>query len=124
MKEDKLAKELETYRQLAKNDKKIDVASLAISAMLQQESNVLTLKEKRWAYLISIGVPPFGLFFAFKFYFSGKDDGEQAAWICALLTAVSLLSFVLIGKILLSSSGTNVNQITPSLIPQLQQITN
>ncbi|MEJ0021083.1 MAG: hypothetical protein WDN47_00700 [Candidatus Doudnabacteria bacterium] len=65
-----------------------------------------------------------GLFFAFKFYFSGKDDGEQAAWICALLTAVSLLSFVLIGKILLSSSGTNVNQITPSLIPQLQQITN
>ncbi|MEJ0021082.1 MAG: hypothetical protein WDN47_00695 [Candidatus Doudnabacteria bacterium] len=39
MKEDKLAKELETYRQLAKNDKKIDVASLAISAMLQQESN-------------------------------------------------------------------------------------
>ncbi len=124
MKEDKLAKELETYRQLAKNDKKIDVASLAISAMLQQESNVLTLKEKRWAYLISIGVPPFGLFFAFKFYCSVKDDGEQAAWICALLTAVSLLSFVLIGKILLSSSGTNVNQITPSLIPQLQQITN
>ena len=124
MNEEKLAKELETYKELAKQDKKIDVASLMITALEKQQSNNLSDKEKRWAYLISLVAPPFGLLFAVKFYFSGKDDGEQAAWICGILTAVSILLAVLFVKVLSTSSGLNINQIQqikPSDIHDLTQ---
>src|SRR3989344_3654009 len=88
MNEDKLAKELEVYKELASKDKKIDVASLVINALQKQEANLLSTGEKRWAYLISLGLPPFGLIFAAKFYYSGKDDGHTAAWICIALTGM------------------------------------
>ena len=124
MNEEKLAKEFEQYHELAKQDKKVDVASLMINALQKQDTNVIPFNQKRWAYLISLGAPPFGLIFAFKFYFSGKDDGEHAAWVCGALTAVGILMFVLLGKILLSGSGTSINQIQqikPSDIQQLYQ---
>lgn len=111
MSEEKLSKELEAYRELANQDKKIDVATLMINALQKQQTNTLTIKEKRWAYLISIGVPPFGLIFAVKFYFSGKDDGEQAAWVCVVLTAVSILIYILFAKILFSGSAATIGQI-------------
>ncbi len=124
MKEEKLVEEFEIYQELAKQDKKIDVASLMISALEKQQSNSLPDKQKRWAYLISLIAPPFGLIFAVKFYLSGKDDGEQAAWICGALTAVAILLLVLFGKILLSGTGASldqIQQIKPSDIQQLYQ---
>ena len=111
MNEEKLAKEFEAYKELAKQDKKVDVASLMINALQKQQTNLLTVKEKRWAYLISLGLPPFGLLFAIKFYYSGKDDGEEAAWICGLLTAFSIFFFVLFAKLLFTSSGLTVDQV-------------
>jgi hypothetical protein len=122
MNEEKLNKEFEVYRELAKQNKKIDVASLMINALQKQDSNSLSDKQKRWAYLISLGLPPFGLLFAAKFYYSGKDDGEHAAWICTVLTAVSVLLFVVLAKVIFSTSGLNLKQITPDLIPQAQQL--
>ena len=124
MNEDKLAKELEVYKELASKDKKIDVASLVINALQKQEANLLSTSEKRWAYLISLGLPPFGLIFAAKFYYSGKDDGHTAAWICIALTGMSVLLFFLLGSAILSSSGASLNQIQqiqPSDIEQLLQ---
>ncbi len=122
MNEDKLQKELEVYKELASKDKKIDVASLMINALQTQETNMLSVKEKRWAYLISLALPPFGLIFAAKFYYSGKDDGHTAAWICVALTGVSVLLFFVLGSAMLSSSGTSldqIQQIRPSDIEQL-----
>jgi hypothetical protein len=124
MQEDKLAKELEAYRVLAKSDKKVDLAKLALNVLEQHEDNILPDKQKRWAYLISLIVPPFGLIFAVKFYLSGKDDGEQAAWICGALTAVGILLLILFAKVILTGSGANLNQlqqINPSDIQQLYQ---
>jgi hypothetical protein len=94
-----------------------------MNALQQQETNKLSDKQKRWAYLISLGAPPFGLIFAVKFYLSGKEDGEQAAWICGALTAVSILLFVLLGKVILSSSGTSLKQIEQIKPADIQQLT-
>jgi len=102
MSEEKLTKEIETYRELAKSDKKIDVAALMINALQKSESNMLTAKEKRWAYLIAIGAPPLGLLFALKFYLSDKDDSKEAALMCVVLTAVSIMILVLFTKLLFS----------------------
>lgn len=123
MLDDKLAQQIESFREMAKQNKKIDLAELAINALQQQEANMLTPKQKKWAYLVSVGLPPFGLIFAFKFYYSGKDDGEQAAWICAVLTAVSILTFALITRIILSSAGTSLNQIQQIKPSDIQQFT-
>lgn len=112
------------YKELAKQNKKIDVASLMINALQKRELNLLSDKQKRWAFLVSLLFPPVGLIFAVKFYFSGKDDGEQSAWVCALLTALSILLFILFTKVLFSGSGLDINQlqqINPSDIQQLIQ---
>ena len=124
MDEDKLAREFEQYHELAKQDKKVDVASLMINALQKQDTNTIPFNQKRWAYLISLSLPPFGLLFSLKFYFSGKDDGEHAAWVCGVLTAVSIFMYVLFAKILFSASGASLNQIQqikPSDIQQLYQ---
>ena len=118
MNDEKLEKELEAYRDLAHQDKKIDVAALMINALQKHQSNLLDVKQKRWAYLISLSVPPVGLFFALKFYLSDKDDGAQAAIICLVLTALAVLLFVLLSKSLLSSGGTS---LSPTDYQQLLQ---
>jgi len=117
MSEEKLEKEIETYRELAKQDKKIDIASLMINALQKHESNLLPVKQKRWAYLISLAVPPVGIFFALKFYTSDKDDAKETAMICLLLTAVSILFTIFLAKSLLSGTGANLNNIS-NLKPQ------
>ncbi|HTL39791.1 MAG TPA: hypothetical protein VL306_03190 [Methylomirabilota bacterium] len=109
--EEKISQELQTLQQLAQQDKKIDVASLLLDALQKQQQNLLSDKEKRWGYLISIGVPPFGLLFALKFYFSGKEDGKQAAYLCIALTVFSIVLFWFFVKVIFSSSGTSVDQI-------------
>src|ERR1700741_3480591 len=108
MNEEKLEQELEEYRKLAQADTNVDVASLMINALQKQANSSLTVKEKRWAYLLSLALPPLGFFFAAKFYFSDKDDGIQAAMICSVLTVVSILLTVLIAKSLLSGTGVNI----------------
>ena len=124
MDEDKLAEQLETYRKLGEQDKNVDVAGLMMRALQKQETNRLSPRQKRWAYLISIGLPPFGLIFALKFFFSDKDDGRQTATICAVLTFVSLFLTWLLGKALLSGSNVNLQelqQISPQDIRELYQ---
>lgn len=111
MNEDKLAKEFEIYKELAKQDKKIDVASLMIDALQKHQANMLQPGQKRWAYLVSLVAPPFGLIYAVKFYFSDKDDAKQAAILCLVLTVLSLLLLWLLSKMLFS---TGVSSLKPS----------
>ncbi len=124
MNEQKLEEQFKQYQELAKGDKNIDVAKLMLTALQTQNANLISTKQKRWAYLISLGVPPFGLIFAIKFYLSGKDDGKQAAIICVALTIFSILIFWLIARSLISSSGVSldqIQQIKPNDIQQLLQ---
>lgn len=111
MSEESLEKEIAEYQKLAANDKKIDIASLTMSALQSHQSNHLPEKQKRWAYLISLVVPPFGLLFAIKFFLTDKDDAKQAAVICIVLTVISITLTVLFMKALLSGSGTSLEQI-------------
>ena len=123
MNEQKLAKEFEEYRKLAQTDKKIDVASLMINALQKHQDNSLSSKEKKWAYLVSMLLPPFGLIFAVKFYMSDKEDGEQAAWTCAFLTAVAVLVLVLFIKLFSGAAGVNLKQIQQIKPSDIQNIT-
>lgn len=122
MNEEQLAKQIKDYAELAKQNKKVDVASLALAALQSHERNLLPPKEKRWGYLTSIAVPPFGLIFAAKFYFSGKDDGQEAAFMCIILTFVSIIVFGLMFKALLGTSNVNVNQIEQIKPADVQQL--
>lgn len=87
--EEELAKKLEEYQNLAKENKNIDVAQLMIAAMQNQESNLLSSRQKNLAYMVSFFFPPFGLFFALKFWLSDKEDANHAALVCVLLTVLS-----------------------------------
>ncbi len=119
-----LSKKVETYQNLAKENPNIDVGLLMMNALQTQKQNVVSAKFKRWAYLISISVPPFGILFALKLFWGDEDDARQTAWICVILTAVSLLFYWMFGKVLLSGTGTSfqqIQQIKPSDIRQLTQ---
>jgi len=116
--EKKLEQEFDQLQNLAKDNKKIDVASLMLSALESQNQNLVSKKLRRWAYLISLGLPPLGLLFAIKFYFSTEDDAKRVAKICIFLTIISLLFLWLFSKMFFSSTINNLN------INQIQQLQN
>jgi hypothetical protein len=111
--EEDLAKKLEYYKELAKNDKNIDVAALMVNELqsLQNEELYLSHSAKRWGYTISLIAPPFGLIFVLKFWFSDKQDGRRAALICLALTAFSLAATTWFFNAIISSSGLNLDQL-------------
>lgn len=119
MSETKLEEQVKTYAALAKENPNIDAASLMLNA-LSQKPNVVSTKMKRWAYVISLGLPPFGLLFALKFYvFSDQEDATRVGNVCVVLTVISVAALFLIGKLMLSSSNTSlqqIQQITPQEI--------
>ena len=119
MSDERLEKQVSEYAKLAKEDSKIDVAALMLNALSQKE-NVVSSKMKKWAYLISIGLPPFGLLFALKFYlFSEEDDASHVGNICIILTVISVAFIWITMKMIFSSSGTSmdqIQQITPQMI--------
>ena len=110
-KDEKLAEQINTYAQLAQENKNIDAAVLMMNAVQNQNRNMVSARAKKWAYLISIGAPPFGLLFALKYYFSSEDDARTVAYICVILTVVSLLGLWLFGKLFFSGSGSSLEQI-------------
>lgn len=109
--EKEVERKIEIYGELAKADKKVDATALMLSALEQAQQAEVEAKKKHWAYLISVGLPPFGLFYAVRYALSDKADGKRVAWICVILTVVSLLVAWLIGKLFLSSAGPELNQI-------------
>lgn len=121
MSDEKLEQIVTEYAALAK-DENIDTSALLINALEQQEQNRLSSSTKRWAYLISIGVPPLGLIFAAWFYFGDKDDGQTAAIACLILTIFSsIVTFVII-KSIFSGAGVSseqLQQIKPADIYEL-----
>ncbi len=110
MPDSKLEQEIGEYSKLAK-DKNVDVAALMLSALQNDQRNVIKPSTKRWAYLISLGIPPLGLLFALYFYFGDSDDGKQAAVVCAVLTVISIIAAIILTKVILSGSGTSLEQI-------------
>lgn len=120
-----LAQKVKEYQEAAKNNPNVDIGALMLNALQSQDQNKVSSKAKKWAYLISISIPPFGLLFALKYFmFSDESDAQEVAWTCVALTAICVFIFWIGGKLLLSSSGTSVEQIQqikPSDIYQLTQ---
>lgn len=123
-----LEKEFKMYAELARKDKNIDVATLMAAALEKSTSNMLPAGKKRWAYLVSLGFPPFGLIYAVKYWFSDKQDARDTAWMCIVLTCISLMLLVVMGKILLAGPTGNssdtvqqIEKISPKDIQQLTQ---
>ncbi len=109
--EKEIEKRIEEYQELAKKNKNIDIASLAISDIQNKKNNLVSPGTKRWAYLVSIFFPPLGLLFALKFYFDSKDDARRVAVICVILTVFSLLLTWVIIKMIFSSAGVDIEDI-------------
>ncbi len=92
--ERRVAEKLREYAEASKDNKKVDKAALAIAALETPIfENRVSAKMKKWAYLISLGLPPFGLVFSVYYYFSEKSDGKRVAIICAIVTLIGVLMF-------------------------------
>jgi len=97
---------------------------LMMNALQNTRDNLVPSKTKKWSYLICLSIPLVGFLFALWFYMRDEDDARQVAWVCAFLSVVCLVMTWLFGKLLLSGSGTSVDQIyqiKPSDIQQLGQ---
>jgi hypothetical protein len=119
-----LAKKIETYQQLGKENPNVDVSMLMLNALTNEKQNMVSAKAKKWAYLFSIGVPPFGLLVALYYYMRDEDDAKQVAWVCIWLTIASLLLYWLSYKLFFSSTNVTpqqIEQIKPSDIQQILQ---
>ena len=122
MGDEELTKKIDTYQQLAKENPNVDVNMLMASALIQESQKTRANKSRKWPYLISLGLPPFGLLFALKYYLSGDEDDRTAANICVVLTILSVIVFYLFSKALFSGSGASleqIQQIKPSDILEL-----
>ncbi len=122
--EEELAKKIADYQKLGKENPNVDVNLLMMSALDSETKGKIQTKSRRWPYLISLGLPPFGLIYAFKYYFSGDEDDKQAAKICLLLTVISVILFFATAKLFFARTGTSlqqIEQIKPSDIYQAGQ---
>ncbi len=120
----KLESKLEQYREIAKQTGgKVDVTALMLDALEKSQTNLTSSRQKHWAYLVSLGLPPLGLIFSLAFWFNGKDDGKRQAIICAVLTAISIALVWLTIQYMFSSAGVNYNQLqqAPAQMQQLLQ---
>ena len=111
--DEQLAQEIGEYQNLAKENKNVDVTALMLNALNRQteNQNLVSSKAKHWAYVISVGAPPFGLFFTAYYYFSEKEDAKHVAYVCAALTVVSVALLYFMGKAMFAGSGVNLQQL-------------
>src|SRR6185369_1354563 len=111
----------EVYSELGKQNPKVDVAMLMMNALTNEKQNSVSVKAKRWAYLVSLGLPPFGFLFALKFFWGEEDDAKSVAWTCIVLTIIAVFLFWVGGKLLLSGSGSSLEQIQQIKPKDVQQ---
>jgi hypothetical protein len=111
--EKQLENQLNNYIEIAKGDKGVDAAGLAMGALQNMAENRVSSRMRKWAYVISFCFPPFGLAFSVKYYFfSNKSDAKQVANICVLLTVLAFALFFLFMWLMVASIGMeNLNQI-------------
>ena len=93
MNEKDLEEQLKQLAELAKKDKEINITELVEKTLAQKYTNTeyVPTNQRRWAYILSFGVPPLGIFFAIKFFFGDKKDGLDNALICFVLTCISVV---------------------------------
>ena len=113
MQQDKQVEEqFKDYLEMAKRDKNVEATALMMNALKTQNESRVSAKAKKWAYLVSLCLPPFGLIFVVKYYLSSdKSDARRVANICLILTVVSLVLAWLTLQLLSASMGNNLDQL-------------
>lgn len=106
-------RQLKAYNEAASAGTGVNKAVLAMAALeAAQNADRITAKKKRWAYLLSFGLPPLGLGFAAWYYFSPKLGAKRMALICLALTVVGgLLLWFSLAAILKSAPVGTLQQI-------------
>ena len=103
----------------------------AYKAFLQLDRQEQTIKAKgRYlkAYILSIFLPPIGLYFFFKYFFFEEESfgSRKAAIICLILTVVFLLVNIWILQLFFSqfapSSSQNLDFLEELITPENQKI--
>jgi len=100
---------------------------------IDQQKEALRTKESYWkAYILSIIIPPIGLYYFIKYFFFGKGDSgkRRAAVISLILTAISLVLNIWLLQLFFNQSIPDKNQdmnflkelITPENQKNLQQL--
>jgi hypothetical protein len=102
----KLEEKVAMYAALGKDNKNVDVAALMVSAMEQARRDEIDGKKKKRAYMVSILLPPFGLYYVARYYFSDKDDGKRVALTCLILTIFALAIGWMIGGAMFGNTPT------------------
>lgn len=110
-KEERLSEQIAKIQQMAKENPQIDANALIATLFTKNQESFLPEGEKMKAYLVSLFVPPFGLYFVAKFFTRTESDARRTAWVCLLLTVVA----VILTWWVLGSAFSN---------PQIQQIQN
>jgi hypothetical protein len=119
----KIEEHISQFQALGKEDKNVDVAKLMLYS-LNQKGKVVSPNKKRWAYIISLGLPPIGLLLALKYYFDEEDDARHVANMCILITLFSLLLAWISIKMIFSGTGTDLNQIEQLNPKDIQDLMN
>lgn len=113
--EKKLTEQLAEFQAQADVDKSVDVAGLMAKAMDGAVQVAIDKKKYHRAYWISILIPPFGLFYAIYYLFSGKLGSKKVALYCVILTIISFAITALASQLLFSSIDSSTDS-------QLQQL--
>lgn len=121
--EDKIIKEIAEIEKLAKENKGIDANALIRNVLERnREQTKIPQGQKIRAYLVSVFLPPFGLYYVFKYFGSTEPGGKRLAVICLVLTTVSMLiTFSLAGSIFASLGGEDFQNFSPSQYQDLIQ---
>lgn len=102
--EEQITKRIEEIQRLAATDKNIDAPALIESLLSQAKEPGLSVKEKTRAYMVSLLLPPFGLYYVVKFFIRGEQSARRAAWTCIILTVLSLGITAWLGYAVLSQT--------------------
>ena len=118
----KIEERISQFQALGKEDKNVDVAKLMMFS-LNEKGNAVSSKKKRWAYIVSLGLPPIGFLLALKYYFDDEDDARHVANVCVVITLAALLMVWISFRMLSSgSAGTEINQIQQINSKDLQDL--
>jgi len=125
--ETKLSQQFDEYAKLGKEHKDVDVSMLMMHALEQAQRDEIDQAKKRKAYMISVFLPPLGYLAALWYFFSDKPDGRKVALNCAIITSITLLLTLLIGKLMFAavpdqSAGQVQNVNIDELLKGAQQL--
>lgn len=122
MSDEQLAKQIKEYQDLGKENPNVDVNMLMMNALTTENKKFENRKSYKWPYIIALGLPPLGLIFSIKYYFFSDDEEDKRAGnICVLLTVLSVVLLLVMGKIMFSTAGVTpqqIEQINPAQVRQ------